>query len=278
MKGGSLLPNSNRPRHLECQIELNSKHTENIQQFCFWYTFFFFFRLSDTKSPTKPKHMFTIPATVPPSQPSSSCWRFWRTSWWPSPPPSSSPPAQQHSVQKNRVLCTGAFLYAPYSLLFISDKFWMGEGRGWGGRSSAVMLLYRTGGGGGLWEQCGKTTLHFEFFGPQMALAYRLDAIPQDPKTALYESQLPSCPFLFPFCNVSKMLHSFYLSALVCVPYPAIYSLFVLHSIQSFSVFICFPILFALLWCTLSLPDPALLPLLIPLCNQSLLALYPILV
>jgi hypothetical protein len=33
-------------------------------------------------------------------------------------------------------LCTGAFLYAPYSFLKISNKFWM-----WG--SNAVMLLNR---------------------------------------------------------------------------------------------------------------------------------------
>jgi hypothetical protein len=29
------------------------------------------------------------------------------------------------------LLCTGASLYAPYSLLLISNKFWMGGG-GWG--------------------------------------------------------------------------------------------------------------------------------------------------
>jgi hypothetical protein len=35
------------------------------------------------------------------------------------------------------LLCTGAFLYAPYSFLLISKKFWMGG-------SSAVMLLNHT--------------------------------------------------------------------------------------------------------------------------------------
>ncbi len=39
------------------------------------------------------------------------------------------------------MLCTGAFLYAPYSFLLIYNKFWI-----WGrvGGSSAVMLLNRT--------------------------------------------------------------------------------------------------------------------------------------
>jgi hypothetical protein len=41
------------------------------------------------------------------------------------------------------ILCTGAFLYALYSFLLISIKFWMG---GRVGVRSAVMLLYRTGG------------------------------------------------------------------------------------------------------------------------------------
>jgi hypothetical protein len=49
-------------------------------------------------------------------------------------------------------LCTRAFLYARYSLLLISNKFFNG-----GVGSSAIMLLYRTGGVGG--EQCGKVTL-----------------------------------------------------------------------------------------------------------------------
>jgi hypothetical protein len=45
-------------------------------------------------------------------------------------------------------LCTGAFLYGPYSFLMISNSFWMG-GRVGGlvlNRTSTVMLLNRTGG------------------------------------------------------------------------------------------------------------------------------------
>jgi hypothetical protein len=45
----------------------------------------------------------------------------------------------KHIVIMMTVLCTGASLYAPYSLLLISNKFWMGGG-GWGrwGRSARV--------------------------------------------------------------------------------------------------------------------------------------------
>ncbi len=46
-------------------------------------------------------------------------------------------------MQKN-LLCTGAFLYAPYSFLLISNKFWMVAGGGEAGGSSAVLLLNRT--------------------------------------------------------------------------------------------------------------------------------------
>jgi hypothetical protein len=70
-------------------------------------------------------------------------------------------------------LCTGASLYAPYSLLLISNKFWMGRGGRWGvGGGEATRpslrwrikgvegwkgegvegLLYRIGGvGGAVW-------------------------------------------------------------------------------------------------------------------------------
>jgi hypothetical protein len=39
-------------------------------------------------------------------------------------------------------LCTEASVYAPYSLLLISNKFWMEGGVGWGGRSRDIKLLY----------------------------------------------------------------------------------------------------------------------------------------
>jgi hypothetical protein len=40
------------------------------------------------------------------------------------------------------ILCTGASLYAPYSLLLISNKFWMGGERVWSqwGRSEGAKL------------------------------------------------------------------------------------------------------------------------------------------
>ncbi len=42
----------------------------------------------------------------------------------------------------SQFLCTGAFLYAPYSLLLISNKFWMGRGRvgNWWGRGEGAEL------------------------------------------------------------------------------------------------------------------------------------------
>jgi hypothetical protein len=76
---------------------------------------------------------------------------------------------------KYDILCTGASLYTPYSLLLISNKFWMGRGweggesggekrggrvgggklKGWRGEG----LLYLTGGVGGVGEQCSNVTL-----------------------------------------------------------------------------------------------------------------------
>ncbi len=47
-------------------------------------------------------------------------------------------------------LCTGAFLYAPYSLLLISNKFWMWERMEVGGEQCGnVTLLHWRGEGGG---------------------------------------------------------------------------------------------------------------------------------
>jgi hypothetical protein len=48
------------------------------------------------------------------------------------PDPSQSDPLSASWVyQRNKqYLCTGASLYAPYSLLLISNKFWMGGGEG----------------------------------------------------------------------------------------------------------------------------------------------------
>ncbi len=43
------------------------------------------------------------------------------------------------------VLCTEESLYAPYSLLLISSKFWMGGGKG--GESVGEMRGGRVGGG-----------------------------------------------------------------------------------------------------------------------------------
>jgi hypothetical protein len=53
------------------------------------------------------------------------------------------------------ILCTGAFLYAPYSLLLISNKFWMGKGesggeaRGLSWRGRIKRVEGWTGGGSG---------------------------------------------------------------------------------------------------------------------------------
>jgi hypothetical protein len=46
-------------------------------------------------------------------------------------------------LQYLSILCTGASLYAPYSLLLISNKFWMGEG----GESVGEKRGGRVGGG-----------------------------------------------------------------------------------------------------------------------------------
>jgi hypothetical protein len=57
--------------------------------------------------------------------------------------------ANEHSCTQEPIikfLCTGAPLYAPYSLLLISNKFWMGGG--WeGGESVGEKLGGRVGGG-----------------------------------------------------------------------------------------------------------------------------------
>jgi hypothetical protein len=48
-------------------------------------------------------------------------------------------PTRALHVSHLHLLCTGAFLFVPYSVLLISNKFWNGGSR-------AVMLLNRTGG------------------------------------------------------------------------------------------------------------------------------------
>ncbi len=73
------------------------------------------------------------------------------------------------------ILCTGAFLYEPYSFLLISNKFWNldgGEGVEEQTPSREVMLLDRTsavmllnGAGGVVWA------LKPRLFVPQMARA-----------------------------------------------------------------------------------------------------------
>jgi hypothetical protein len=45
-----------------------------------------------------------------------------------------------YSLHSIRFVCTGAFLYAPYSFLLISNKFWMG-----GRVGGAVRLCYLKG-------------------------------------------------------------------------------------------------------------------------------------
>jgi hypothetical protein len=47
-------------------------------------------------------------------------------------------------------LCTGASLYAPYSLLLISNKFWMGVG-GWGVSGGEAELEGENKRGGAGW-------------------------------------------------------------------------------------------------------------------------------
>jgi hypothetical protein len=46
---------------------------------------------------------------------------------------------KKYAARQYMILCTGASLYAPYSLLLISNKFWMGKGGGWG-RSEGAEL------------------------------------------------------------------------------------------------------------------------------------------
>ncbi len=48
------------------------------------------------------------------------------------------------TTYSNLLLCTGASLYAPYSFLLISNKFWMGRG---GGESEGEKRGGRVGGG-----------------------------------------------------------------------------------------------------------------------------------
>ncbi len=91
-------------------------------------------------------------------------------------------PTRALHVSHLHLLCTGAFLFVPYSVLLISNKFCNGGSR-------AVMLLNRTG--GVVWVLISLRSItrasgrglgpgNLEFFGPQMALAYRLDAISED--------------------------------------------------------------------------------------------------
>ncbi len=107
------------------------------------------------------------------------------------------------------ILCTRAFF-------MISNKFWMGGG---GGESSAVMLLNCTGGGWALKPPMCLCTWNYlctydiygpvraasiiwasgrglgpgilDFFGPQMTLAYWLDAISQGPKMSRFPGPSP---------------------------------------------------------------------------------------
>ncbi len=44
--------------------------------------------------------------------------------------PTSGDRPYRDTQTNNSYLCTGAFLYAPYSFLLISYKFWMGGGGG----------------------------------------------------------------------------------------------------------------------------------------------------
>jgi hypothetical protein len=72
------------------------------------------------------------------------------------------------------IVCTGAFLYAPYSFLLISNKFLMG--------------------GGG-------------FIGTKMELGYRLDVISQGPKNSRFPGPNPLPLALVMYLHASKTLY-----------------------------------------------------------------------
>jgi hypothetical protein len=62
-----------------------------------------------------------------------------------------------YSLHSFRFLCTGAFLYAPYSFLLISNIFWMGEGCG-----GAVRLCYLTTLEGGMSPETTRGLLYIK--------------------------------------------------------------------------------------------------------------------
>jgi hypothetical protein len=55
------------------------------------------------------------------------------------------------------ILCSRAFLFASYSFLLFSNKFWMGGG--WGGEQCGNVILTHWRGGEEAGDQCGKVTV-----------------------------------------------------------------------------------------------------------------------
>ncbi len=79
--------------------------------------------------------------------------------------------------RKEGILCTGASLYAPYSLLLISNKFWMGWGVGsqWG-RSEGAELEGENKRGGAGW-----LISLFHLSGPSMVIKFLYSPAPPLP-------------------------------------------------------------------------------------------------
>jgi hypothetical protein len=105
------------------------------------------------------------------------------------------------------ILCTGGAYYVPYSFLFISKKFCNGGGAARAGWLSSFIHLLLHPPQYGPWNlPCGllvhKITYAPVIFGPQMALAYRLNAISQGRKNSQFSGPNPNP---FPLAHVMDM-------------------------------------------------------------------------
>ncbi len=103
------------------------------------------------------------------------------------------------------ILWTGSFLYAPYSFLLISIKFWMGgRGRVVEQCGNVTLPHWRSEGGGGLGAVRLCYSYFTEFSGPQMALANWLDAISKGPKNSRFPGPNPLPLALVLYLHASK--------------------------------------------------------------------------
>jgi hypothetical protein len=109
-------------------------------------------------------------------------------------------------------LCTGGAYYVPYSSLLISNKFFYWGGAAWAGRSRSFMHLLLHPPQYGPWNLphgalVHKTTYAPMFFVPQMALAYRLDAISKGQKNSRIPGPNPLPLALVMDAHIQNIMH-----------------------------------------------------------------------